>query len=709
MKIVNKESGKIYMSLQVGATKENPRWVETEKFLQQLKDKKYVSEELTVQDFLKIECNGLTNLRAIIDGMPYEEKFDPEFNTVNPNKIWVNTTVYIPVERVTAEMLIVSNSSVFVKNGGQDWQNSTYYVSERQREIESSVEYVPFEEYGKSNTDVFVNVKSLNIKVWLYSRALDSIYDISQWVLRCTTTKNKEMGAFTITLPPFNDTITNNLDAGFVNQYSVLTKDKQKKIVFNLDWLTKNIQYNDIVFIRFEKLKIEGQKDVSSTMNSVAKSELNDDVYWDMIGLIDSVQSNVNFENTEYSISLIGRDLMKLFSEDGTYFLPEFFTMGDPKQWYYGGDINNVWFKRNVISGNYDYFFTYDFQTIANYSSFIINQLSSIGITEDDLFAYVSGRSEFYPIAGTNSYLEEFPVRGIWKIIKLYVDKTLEWRTLVDTALQSPEGTLLSLFQKICQEPFVEFYGDTWGSLFELIARQPPFTKNAITEVVTGGLYITIENKHVISMDLSFDSRNYGWYRITPYNSWNYDSTTLSYTMLPIIYLDEYVYRFGNHGFNVPDIYFDSKKLVGIDELDNYASMRVALIKDLMYAVETNVYLPFTRTGTIVIDGDRRIRVGTFVLLDGTDELFYVKAVENNIAFDGGAVDRVTKITVERGMKKAHYQKYFEIVPVKEIQNNLEKEAKNETSGGDNTYSRVTVNKEIFNFFLERRMMNEEG
>ena len=62
------------------------------------------------------------------------------------------------------------------------------------------------------------------------------------------------------------------------------------------------------------------------------------------------------------------------------------------------------------------------------------------------------------------------------------------------------------------------------------------------------------------------------------------------------------------------------------------------------------MYLPFTRKGTIQINGDRRIKVGTFIRLDATDELYYVTGVDNSLTI-GSNIDRVTTIQVERGMR----------------------------------------------------------
>ena len=45
----------------------------------------------------------------------------------------------------------------------------------------------------------------------------------------------------------------------------------------------------------------------------------------------------------------------------------------------------------------------------------------------------------------------------------------------------------------------------------------------------------------------------------------------------------------------------------------------------------------------------RRIKVGTFIRLEATNELYYVTAVNNRATFDNNSVDRVTQLTVSEG------------------------------------------------------------
>ena len=77
---------------------------------------------------------------------------------------------------------------------------------------------------------------------------------------------------------------------------------------------------------------------------------------------------------------------------------------------------------------------------------------------------------------------KEVLANGIWQIIKFQFDEQIADRRIVDSSISQPDGSLQAQFYKICQEPFVEFFSDTYGDMFYFIVRQPPFTGEAITE-----------------------------------------------------------------------------------------------------------------------------------------------------------------------------------------------------------------------------------
>lgn len=155
--------------------------------------------------------------------------------------------------------------------------------------------------------------------------------------------------------------------------------------------------------------------------------------------------------------------------------------------------------------------------------------------------------------------------------------------------------------------------------------------------------YVTITPDNVISYDLSYDSRIYTWFQIhIQNNSILGDKEQVGLAFVPIVYLNEYVELWGNRKLEVNDIYATLRTVRGVQKEEDFSTMQAALINDLIYVVESNAYIPFTRTGTIELNGDRRIKAGTFIVNQATDEFFYVTSVLNSVAFTGEGIDRRT-------------------------------------------------------------------
>ena len=696
--------------------------VTIQEFLDDLKNQGY-QENLTVEDFLKFSDGNMTNSEAIVDNYSpaMKEKYKSDIDNNKPPVIVVGTRYAIPNSQITAELQQLLASDLFLKQDG----GFSAFWTEKQEELLSDPEYVdwlsptnngegssatPINDsyaarrraratplgFGNEDKEYHVQMKNLNVKVWVYSYAFDKIYDISSWIVTCSTNKDMNVGTFSMELSPTDTLKIQTFGEDFANQFNIT--DKRGSL--NRDWFSKFIQYNDIVFIRFEKLKAEKYEDqgkLQSSTHIIEPSELNEKLIWDMIGLVDSVSVNADSSGTDYSITINGRDLSKLLVEDGSYFIPLKYVEGSPDRWFYGGDPESSWFKRNMVSGSYDYYFAFEFQQIEIVSSFVIDHLSNIGIAPDSLFAHCAQRED---------------AKGVWKIVKMLVDPLLSDRRIVDRSLTNPEGTLMDFFNKICQQPFVEFWGDTWGNEYDFIARQPPFTKDAIQSVLDDKKYIGVEPKDLLSVSLEYDNRAYGWYRIMPQNSLTGSSQFSSLALVPIIFLNEFVERFGNKRCVTNDIYLSEKSLKGKDCEKNINTMSQALLNDLLYVIETSCYLPFTRKGTITLNGDRRIKVGTFIILESTQELFYVTAVNNTITFTNDAIDRVTTVTVERGMLLQNItdskNNYFNIVNIEGIRSEIKKRdshSKDDTISESST--KFGVNSDVFNFFLKRDMYKD--
>lgn len=721
-----------------------------EQFMSFLLEKKLIYD-LSTEQFLNIEEGGIKNSKRIVDlYTPKEKKLHA--NEIENNEvpyIKPGTTVYLPNDSITAEMQKILGSDIFL----EQTEFNAFWTEVQQALLKDSG-YVPFDAIAEStylsvkgNTGIIgalsAQVKALNIRIWVYVRALGKMFDISPWVVNCSTSKDKSAGSFSIEVSYTSTLQVDSYGNEFVNQESLMNQDRK----LNQDWFSKFVQNNDLIFIRFEQLKMERYADMAlaptnnktyevpvsdlGTVNTVTDEKTGETkdipLIWDMLGLVDSVRVDYSSNINNYSIQIEGRDYTKLFVEDGSYFIPLKFVEGSPDQWFYGGDPESAWFKRNMITGAYDYYFAYSFQRIANVIWFVINQLSSIGIVDDSLFASCAKITEKLPVeTGDDKYKQkDNKVKGIWQMVRVFVDEALEDRRIVDRSLVNPEGTLLDFFNKVCQEPFVEFWGDTYMNEFDLIVRQPPFTGKAVKDVINSESYITIASQDLLSLSLQYDDRVYAWYRIMPQNAMMGNSQFSSLAFVPIIFFNEYCELYGNKRCITNDIYISEKSFMGRNGSQNLNTLSQALVNDLLFVIETSAYLPFTRKGTITINGDRRIKVGTFIFLEATNELFYVTAVTNTATFGNEAVDRTTIVTVERGMLVDLIDgenSYFNIVNLeglkKEIaergrSNNTGVQVRSLTSSENNTVTSFKngngLNTSVFRYFVNRQKFQEDA
>jgi hypothetical protein len=698
---------------------------------------------------IKEEWN--TNLDFIWSNYSKEEQelYKDLYASGNLNVLHVNTPLCLPVVKSTSPLKKLKSRSIkqittsnTLNDPKLDYTPLNPYFSQKQLELEKDPSYIRSKQITKQNSNIDLNVIEENCQVWIYSKALDKIINVSPFIQDLTTMKS-EVGAFSMTLSPVSIAsdsetglrdydIIKSLKNSFVNHYNLI---KNSKLV--LSFFEQNFQQNDVVFIRFEKLKNE--KEVEYELDfSINEHNLKDQIF-DMIGLIDIVGSNISLENTDYSVSVSGRDLTKVVLEDGSYLMPLIYVEGNSNRFFYGGNFGDKFFKRNYVGeGGFEYAFTRREKSIDDYLKFVVNQLSNVGWCPTDLFnGYTDKRRHAYPLSGMgddNKYIQEQEVNGVWQIIDIRTDPQVFDRRLINETMMDESGTLFSQFKKACQDPFVHIWGDTYGSKFEFIARQQPFDKEGMKKIVEGKYYIEIENKDVYSINLGWEDEYYSWFKLSPCSK-QYDSDESFYDYhFPVIYLEPYVQNFGNHSLYIPDQYVPNSAFVGGDNDEDTNITARALFNDLKYLIETMSVLPFTRKGTIVISGDRRIKVGSFIKLNCTNEICYVESVNNSLSFDKNSLNRLTTLSVKRcmiekyitdnlpvgsgrtyssiGLKELYYN-YYDIVKseiiTRELLDRFSSSAVNSNSVTD-VNSKVTAdttcNAEVFDFFLKRKQFN---
>jgi hypothetical protein len=434
------------------------------------------------------------------------------------------------------------------------------------------------------------------------------------------------------------------------------------------------ISSQDMVFIKFDPLDSEADKgyrdiDLLNPFEEVRLADFRGD-YWDMIGLVDKVDENGSIAEANIRIDVAGRDLMKLMIEDGVYFFP--ITSADGYQSnYFANEQNTRTYQRML--GEIQELALFTNRPVSELLKFIYGKLSTVEIWPDKVF---DGADKSYP-EGV----------GIWKMTELVVDGEVGARVLFDQGLRTQTGTILSFIQSVCQSPFIEFFGDTYGNRYTFIARRPPYTEEDILKVFDAGGQVTLTESEIqtISLDMA-DEEAFSWYRLTP-SGFMFGGSDMAMFFFPAIYFEEYAKIFGARKMEFESRFLD------YDARKDSQAVYTASLKDLEYVIKSTAYLPFSRKGTIKVRTNRRIKRGTWIYVEGTDELCYVEDVSHAYSISNDRVDADTMIPVSRCMKRRHLRKYFALINFPDQTGNQAKERRVSWS----------VNKAVFEWFVARK------
>lgn len=680
------------------------------------------TKRYTPSDLMKVKNEkGISNLDIIWGTYDKEEqnKYKSDYDSGTLPYIKQGTTVFCPKGDTPISLVKAAKEGQFVSQG-----SFKAYWGDNYEELISDEEYLPDTNVTSALDGTGVNAKiiSMNVRIWIYVKSIDKVIDLSPYVLQVVTTKSKQTGEFSVLLAPFYFNGSSfKFGDSVLEQFNVVSNTGAQVKPFQ----EKFIQNNDIVFIRFERLQKEKDKGELETGKRVELeipiSKVGRNNIWDMIGFVDTCTTSYEAQGNTKSITIEGRDINKLFSDDGCYFIPLLNVTDTFSHWYEMNE-DSIWFKRNVLTGAFsNLLWSYQMKPIRECIWFIVNVMSNIGVAKNNVFdSWQDKRTKSYDLG----VKEKQSVNGIWQIFKVFVEDVLEKRVLIDSSIANPNGTLLEYMNRVCQFPLVEFYFDTYVNTIDLVVRQPPFNKDAILGAYKNGQYITVKTENTYGYDLSYDTRSYSWYQLRVMSNHAGQNKTTSLAFVPIVYLSEYAEVFGNKKMSFTDQYLNYKETEGTDATRSLANFQAAATNDLIYIMESTAYLPFTRTGTITINGDRRIKVGTFIYFEPTNEFFYVSSVVNNVSFLDGNLQRQTIVQVERGMympilsnsfsnvkdrkdnageeSKDVKPDYFKLIDLTEIRN----AAKQAEAGKITTLVMPKVDKDQFDYFLNRKMFS---
>ncbi len=580
------------------------------------------------------------------------------------------------------------------------------FIASRLKELLFDPNYTQIYKRGRRS---YLTLDNNEVTVYVWCRALSNPggqqggwLNLSGLVTSVHTEVNSQLGTFSFALPSINGSYTgagwrlddlsksyqgSSVEADTLSQYTIIGQRVTSDSFFTLtrqpSFFANVLQKNDLIYIKMERLALDDQIGILNTGPQAVANQV-----WDLIGTIDTVGDATSPSSAQVTVR--GRDLMKLFIDDGSYFFPEQFAQN------LFTDENSLLTKRNKlqldaqsVAGS-----SYSFKTISTILKFLFNKFSNIGYVPNTIFSSYGDRlvTQKYQLSTSElsrigeqgqiidtlnaSFLME-PRQGLWQICGLVLDPEGADRVLADNSICQDSGSLINSVRKLCQEPFVEFYGDTYRDKYYFVVRKQPFDQagvlgmvygNVVTDTLSdqvngnslvgkddalqekiragtllGGsvvtprgailspLVIDIDGSEVLSEpNFSYHHQAYSWYRLIPRGLGVQDEIS-NFLLAPIVPFDEYAEVFGNQTLTLEYNYSPSEYLQDAQDQARQSYIEAQTIYDLQFLVQCNMYLPFTRYGTLVLTGDRTIKRGTYVYYTPTDEVFYV---------DGGGVLR---------------------------------------------------------------------
>jgi outer membrane protein OmpA-like peptidoglycan-associated protein len=597
------------------------------------------------------------------------------------------TKLQIPEGCASRSQMLIDGSQFVFPN-----ENFEAFIAD---ELKKLYKAPGFEQQFKRQFSGSIEKRYNFVSVILWSKSLGTnggYIDLSPFIINLNTSTTSTGGNFNITLPAIigeytsagwqiKDKTLNQIFQGqFISKGNLHKKD-YSKLARSTFFFHNIIGVNDLVFISFEKLKLEKETGAQTTredgtnkldiitkerakigVGEVVESLDTQDRMYDMIALVDSNSITTSVDGV--TINVQGRDLMKVLIDDNSYFYS--IDFGQNKKGFFKNDnpdnFGRAWRGRyellNVQQNEVSKIAQIKPFTIEEAISYLFTTMATVEFCPDKLFSGYTNKSYYTVWDDVKKKPVKFRGAGIWQIIKVLIDDdSVRNRVVADANLPVHSGSLLSGIQKLIQSPYMELMSDTYGDKFFFVVRRPPFDLKqvqSLTNIIdtnsNGALVIGEED--IVQENLEFyDGEVYSSYHMAPVHMSEAYQFNFVTSTFPVIYFREYNEIWGNREWYNTNIYqpFNPYKEVGAQTY-NYIDNQI--YNDLKYVVNSSAYLPFTRRGTIVIKGDRRIKRGVFIRHKGTGEIFYVDGVSNSYMVNEGTTERITTLQVSRGMRE---------------------------------------------------------
>lgn len=547
------------------------------------------------------------------------------------------------------------------------------------------------------------------IRVFVYSKALavsnDSIdgklINISQFINSVNINKSKSAGSFNIVMSPIP---AKHIDGHWeIDVEDRLYSDLIMSVdAFNIsmrsgEYIGNVISDRDVVFI---SLTQQDDSSLKFDMNDIVIGEdILGKMSFDMIGIVNTITRPYIAGSGEVRLDVSGEDLMSLLNTDGSGIHAQRYISSG--KMYEDVDYNSglVRFRGQYVSQ-----LQLKDLSVKDQILFVIDYMSKTKLCKSSLFSFIENKRKL-KMSAQDVVLVPLPVENIWSIVDVVVDDEASKRRAFNANVGNSFNPLISQIRNICIEPFVEFYGDTLGNKYYLIARKSPYTKKAIEYYIDNDMTIIIDDSDISEEALQYDTRVYTWYKIDNKFIYNVFGEDMKW-LIPAIMFEEYADIWGDRPYRVANPYIDMSMKADNGEDDVLGRKMIQQsLEDIRRIISCNAYLPFSRTGKLTIRGRRGIRVGMSLFNRSTGEIFHVQAVSNSAAV-GENITNSTTVSVDRGIVVDDLDKYFSIIDMKI--NDLKKDEDAATYIND-TLRSWKVNKDVFKDMRNKVMVNRGG
>lgn len=499
-------------------------------------DPNFVGYGMDATELGNFKHEGVSNKKRVWQALdlPNKKLFgDNSSGAYNPSKDYVlgrGVTLYIPIGEVSTISSEADNASAggTSNQSTQTSHESTAAMTEYSSNITVTkgvegkfypkvLKYVSLDPgYVPAYKDRGVVAKSIypRLKVYAWSRAIylenrHGFVDVTPCVQQMHISSTFNGSEFNIKLSPLIGRLNGKIDQSQANNQplwqmsdfidtrdgqvvklgainrEVLFKDNRvegstviaSEYVRNHQYYEKIFQQNDMFFIRFEQLESDSDDNLS-IQDKIGKG------WYDLIGLADYAEVASTAQTTDVSINVMGRDLTKALLEDNSYFNP--FSVGHSES-IYGGDVGG---NDRFLGGAFLDVSAIIDRSIKQSMEFIFHRISSIGYVPNEVFELFPNKTEVSVFKkqkesdSDTKPVEVKPARGVWQLVKFWIDENIAPIRLVDDSVSNPQGSIWELMKKVCQDPFVELFTETLGSHFYVIARKPPFEQTTLSRIV---------------------------------------------------------------------------------------------------------------------------------------------------------------------------------------------------------------------------------